>query len=126
MIRHGMLCGYFDLGKPLHGKPPTATWDGKFSCIFIVFRINLSIDWEGYRVGVVLRSKYPGDMAAIEGAVRGAYMGATVVCPALGNLPTDECRAWRLKAKSSVRTNALRVRMINACQLCPLNKDHAK
>lgn len=53
VIRHGMLRGYFDLGKPPHGKPSIATWKEKLPCVFIVFRINLCIDWEGYRVGVV-------------------------------------------------------------------------
>ena len=74
-------------------------------------------------ISQVLRNKYPGDMATIEDAVRGAFMDATVACPALGTLPTDECQAWRKKAKSGVRTNALRVRMINACQACPRNQN---
>lgn len=73
-------------------------------------------------ISQVLRNKYPGDMASIEDAVRGAFMNATVDCPALGNLPTDECQAWRKKARSGVRTNALRVRMINACLKCPRNQ----
>lgn len=73
-------------------------------------------------ISQVLRNKYPGDMPSIEDAVRGAYLNATVECPALGTLPTDECQAWRKKAKSGVRTNALRVRMISACQSCPRNQ----
>lgn len=73
-------------------------------------------------ISQVLRAKYPGDMASIEDAVRGAFMHATVECPALGILPTDECQAWRKKARSGVRTNALRVRMINACLKCPRNQ----
>ncbi len=77
-------------------------------------------------ISQVLRRKYPGDMTAVEDAVRGAFLDATVICPALGNLPTDECQMWRKRARTGVRTNALRVRMINACQSCPLNKDPAK
>lgn len=73
-------------------------------------------------ISQVLRNKYPGDMASIEDAVRGAFMNATVQCPALGTLPTDECQQWRKKAKSGVRTNALRVRMISACQSCRRNQ----
>ncbi|WP_353428727.1 hypothetical protein [Paracoccus denitrificans] len=73
-------------------------------------------------ISQVLRAKYPGDMASIEDAVRGAFMHATVECPALGTLPTDECQAWRKKARSGVRTNALRVRMVNACLKCPRNQ----
>ncbi len=73
-------------------------------------------------VSQVLRNKYPGDLAAVEDAVRGAWMGASVSCPALGTIPTTECQVWRRKARAGVRTNALRVRMINACQACPRNQ----
>lgn len=74
-------------------------------------------------ISQVLRSKYPGDMRAIEEAVRGAFMDATVPCPALGTLPTDECQMWRRRAREFVNTNSLRVRMYRACQSCPLNGD---
>lgn len=73
-------------------------------------------------VSQVLSRSYKGDMAGVEDAVRGAFMDATVTCPALGILPTDECQAWRRKARTGVRTNALRVRMLNACQTCPRNQ----
>lgn len=73
-------------------------------------------------VSQVLGNTYRGDMAGVEDAVRGAFMNATVECPALGTLPTDECQAWRRKSRTGVRTNALRVRMINACQICPRNQ----
>lgn len=75
----------------------------------------------GSLISQVLRNRYQGDMDGVEDAVRGAYMHATVDCPALGNLPTDECQAWRRKARAGVRvrTNALRVRMLNACDCCP-------
>lgn len=70
----------------------------------------------------MLRNKYPGDLAGVEDAVRGVWMGSTVECPALGTITTAECQAWRRKARSGMRTNALRVRMINACNACPRNQ----
>lgn len=73
-------------------------------------------------ISQILRNKYPGDVAAIEDAVRGAFLGASVMCPALGELPTDECQMWRKRASSGTRTNALRVRMIGACSTCPRNQ----
>lgn len=73
-------------------------------------------------ISQVLAGKYPGDIAAIEDAVRGAWMGASVECPALGTLPTDECQAWRVKARTFVNVNSLRVRMYRACQACPRNR----
>ncbi len=73
----------------------------------------------GSLISQVLNNSYLGDIDGVEDAVRGAYMDATVECPALGTLPTDECQSWRKKARGGVRTNALRVRMINACNSCP-------
>lgn len=73
----------------------------------------------GSLISQVLRNRYQGDMYGVEDAVRGAFMHATVSCPALGTLPTDECQSWRRKARGGIRTNALRVRMLNACNSCP-------
>lgn len=70
-------------------------------------------------VSQVLRAKYPGDLRAVEDLVRGALMAGTVECPALGTLPTHECRGWMAKARSPASTNALRVRMYRACPRCP-------
>lgn len=72
-------------------------------------------------ISQVLRCKYPGDMAGVEDAVRGAFMAATIECPALGTLPTDECQQWRARSKTFVNTNSLRVRMYRACHRCPRN-----
>lgn len=84
-------------------------------------RVAEQLDRSAGLISQVLRNKYPGDMASIEDAVRGAFMNATVECPALGVLPTDECQMWRKRARSFVNTNALRVRMFRACQSCPRN-----
>lgn len=79
----------------------------------------------GYSAGLVsnvLRQKYAGDMAAVEEAVRGAWMGDTVVCPAMGTIPSDTCLDWRRKAKKFAATNNHRVRMFKACNACPRNQ----
>lgn len=70
-------------------------------------------------VSQVLRAKYPGDLRAVEDLVRGALMSGTVECPALGLVPTHECRGWMVKARTFGNTNALRVRMYRACRACP-------
>lgn len=72
-------------------------------------------------VSQVLRRKYPGDLAAVEEAVRGAYLGAQVDCPALGPVATHDCQDWQRKARRFVNVNALRVRMYRACHQCPRN-----
>ena len=72
-------------------------------------------------ISTVLRSKYPGDMAAVEDIVRGALMSATVSCPVRGDMPTHVCRSWREKSKRFAGNNAERVTMYRACNRCPRN-----
>ena len=63
----------------------------------------------GYSAGMVsqlLRNRYRGNLAAIEEAVRGAWMGAKVTCPVMGSIPTSNHRA----------------RMHRACNSCPRNE----
>ena len=73
-------------------------------------------------VSNVLRRKYPGDMEAVEDLVRGKYMRATIICPALGETSTAVCREWRDKSKSYTNENSERVRMYRACRSCPRTK----
>ena len=72
-------------------------------------------------VSQVLGRKYPGSYAAVEEVVSGVFKGLTVACPALGEIPANECRDWRLKAVRFVNVNAARVRMYRACSACPRN-----
>lgn len=70
-------------------------------------------------VSHVLRNKYPGDMQAVEEVVRGVFMASTVVCPALGEISTADCRDWMRKSRSFSNENSERVRMFRACRACP-------
>ncbi|MBM1833729.1 hypothetical protein [Pseudosulfitobacter pseudonitzschiae] len=70
-------------------------------------------------VSNVLRRKYPGNMAAIEERVRGAFMSVVISCPVLGELPTDRCQMWRQRAHRLQTHNTHRVRMYRACRRCP-------
>lgn len=75
----------------------------------------------GYSAGMVsqlLRNRYRGNLAAIEDAVRGAWMGSTVTCPVMGTIPTDTCQDWQRKAKTFAPTSNHRVRMFRACNRC--------
>lgn len=72
-------------------------------------------------VSQVLRRKYPGDLDAVEEAVRGAFMGAQVACPAKGLIATNECQDWQRKSRQFVNINPDRVRMYRACNRCPRN-----
>lgn len=73
-------------------------------------------------VSCVLRRQYEADHAMIEEVVRGVLMRALVTCPALGELPTNECQEWRKRSSRFTGHNALRVRMYRACSRCPVNR----
>jgi hypothetical protein len=73
-------------------------------------------------VSCVLRRRYEGSYPAVEELVRGVFLRAVVACPALGDLPTHECAAWRRRAREFSGHNALRVRMYRACSRCPRNR----
>ena len=69
-------------------------------------------------ISQILRRKYLGDMKAAEEIVLGVLDSGSVVCPALGNIPGQECHEWRSKARKFAPTNSKRVRMFKACQKC--------
>lgn len=73
-------------------------------------------------VNQVLKKKYPGDLEAVRDLFNGVYRAEVVACPALGTLPLNECRDWRVKSRKFVNVNALRVRMYRACHMCPKNR----
>lgn len=71
----------------------------------------------GYSAGTIngiLKNKWPASTAAIEQAVREAYMAATVICPVLGQIDAEVCRYHQ--GKPYANTNSLRVRLYRACR----------
>lgn len=73
-------------------------------------------------VSQVVRNCYSGRIDNVRERVEGQLMGATVVCPALGNLPLHQCAAWRVKSRNFSGANHERVMMYRACNRCPNNK----
>ncbi len=65
-------------------------------------------------VSHVLRRTYTGSLSAVERAVKGALMAATVTCPILGTLGTDVCQTHQKAGFSS--GNPLRVQLWRACR----------
>ena len=51
--------------------------------------------------------------------MRGTFLNATLDCPALGELPLQQCQDWRDKASTFAMGNPLRTRMYRACNACP-------
>jgi len=73
----------------------------------------------GKRYGV---DGHPGDLKAIEAAVRAHFMAERVDCPELGNIPGAECQDWQVKSKTFANVNRQRVVMYGACRKCPLSR----
>lgn len=72
-------------------------------------------------VSYVLKARYAGDMRAVEKAVRGAFMAATVDCPVLGALPSNTC--LENQRRPFAATNHIRVQLYRACHGgCPHSK----
>lgn len=67
-------------------------------------------------ISQVLSTKYAGDLGKVEQMVRGALMGATVVCPVLDEIGRDQCR--REQSTPFRATNSTRARLRRACRTC--------
>jgi hypothetical protein len=76
------------------------------------------IGYAGAVVTQIVRRKYPGDIARVEQKVRGALMGATVVCPILGEIGRDRCLDEQKMPNSA--TSSIRSKLYRACRSgCP-------
>lgn len=71
-------------------------------------------------VSQVLNNKYPGVLAKVEKAVRGAYLGETVNCPVLGELAANRCLEEQKKPYRG--TNRQAVQLYRACCRCENNQ----
>lgn len=66
----------------------------------------------------VLNGTYAGDLASVKKAVTGALMGATVTCPVLGKIPSNQC--LENQKLPFAATNPDRVELYRACRAgCP-------
>lgn len=66
----------------------------------------------------VFSNKYTGDITRVEAKVRGALMGATVMCPILGEIGRDRCLDEQKMPRSA--TSSLRSKLYRACRSgCP-------
>lgn len=72
----------------------------------------------------VLKNTYNGNLTAIEDAVKGAFMHATVNCPVIGDLPTNNCLENQKKKFST--SNPQRVQLYRACRVCEHNRSNGE
>lgn len=81
-------------------------------------QVAKALDVSGATVSQVLRGKYAGSTARMEERVRGVYLDGKVMCPALGELPVNECLRHRDRAKTFEMGSPLRATMYRACNRC--------
>jgi len=68
-------------------------------------------------VSAVLAGNYRGDLTRVQRAVEGAFMGAEVDCPVLGDLPLQRCIEHQRAGFRA--TNPMRVQLSRTCPTCP-------
>lgn len=88
-------------------------------------KVAARMEFSAAVISQVLANKYPGDLAGVEEVFNGVFNNATVTCPALGTLPSHQCRQWREKARNFVGINSQRVQMYRACHGCARFKKEA-
>ncbi len=89
-------------------------------------KVAAALDRSATMISQVLANKYPADLAALEERVRGVYMDQTILCPALGDVPTQVCQDWRKKAEVFLASSPMRVLMHRACNSCPRHTGGSK
>lgn len=68
-------------------------------------------------VNQVLKGTYAGNLNRVQARVEGAFMGATVDCPVIGELARNRCEEYQRRKPAA--TNPLRVQLAIACRTCP-------
>lgn len=77
-------------------------------------RVAEAIGYSAAVVSQVLSGSYRGDLQRVERAVRGAFLGEVVICPVLGEIPTNRC--LEIQRQPYASTNPQRVRLYRACR----------
>ncbi len=65
-------------------------------------------------VNRILKGNYEGDAQAVQKAVEGALMGATVTCPVLRVIAANKC--LEIQGQPFAATNPTRVALFRACR----------
>jgi len=79
------------------------------------------VNYSPSAISNVINGRYQGDLGRVEECVRGALMGATVDCPALGLIGRDACLEWQKRPFSP--SSSIRVQVYRACRSgCPHSK----
>lgn len=79
-------------------------------------RVGDLIGYSATVINQVIKNAYKGDLAKIEGVVRGRFMGAIVDCPVLGEISKDRCLNFQSQRLDAVGVNPDRVKLYRACR----------
>lgn len=82
-------------------------------------QVAKALDVSPAAISQLLRGKYAGATARMEERVRGVYLDGKIDCPALGELPVNECLTHRDRAKAFEMASPTRALMYRACNRCP-------
>ncbi len=64
--------------------------------------------------------KYPGDLGRVRQVVESVFMGATVICPILGEIPQHLCMVHQKKQAGEIGDNPQAIKLYKACRSrCP-------
>lgn len=72
-------------------------------------------------INQVLKGTYPSGLDRIRGLVEGELLGATVVCPVLGEIPRNRCLEHQRRPFAA--TSPMRVQLYHACPVCPQRQE---
>lgn len=84
-------------------------------------KVAAEMGYSAALISQLLRAKYPGDLNAVREIFVSVYQQELINCPTLGDIPAQDCRGWREKAKAFVNTSNFRSRMYRACNKCHRN-----
>lgn len=81
-------------------------------------RVGEMIGYSAAVVNQVLKGVYKGDIEKVRAKIEGAFMGATIDCPVVGEIPRNRCIDHQ--SRPFAATNPMRVQLYRACRSgCP-------
>jgi len=83
-------------------------------------RVGERIGYSAAVINRVLKGNYNGTVEKVKAKVEGAFMGAVVECPVIGEIPRDRCISHQ--GKRFAATNPMRVQLHRTCPSCEHNR----
>ena len=84
-------------------------------------KVGKTLAYSSTTINQVLKGKYKGDLDKFAKKVCSVYLGETVICPVMGEIPTHECAKYQQETFSA--TNPIRVRRYRACRSGCVNSE---